>query len=369
MSRRRPLACVLAAAIAAVCACSAHPLSPGQAAGAGTAHPKAWHAPPTFPVLGADLYARSNYPTAIVRRNGQRALYYIKHTLKAASVGIAWNYYTANIHSNDVLTTSATLTAANVQMLTQMAEAEHLSVVYRPLVQVQAGLGTAGIIAPANWEGLIAPQDEAQWFTSYYNAELPYLRIAEKLHVREFITASELMFLNSSSQWPSFFSRVGKVYHGVVSYAAEQRNYFPGFGTQQLLPVHYLGLDAYPKVFVPPTATVDQLVAGWDRLFSQMPGQVLYRTALDEVGIRATENAYYHPSLWGIPGKFNETVQARWFTAACRVVEQYHMRAIYFWNVNLGNDPAHPPYPSPPTFEGKQAVQSIAGCLSIFHEA
>jgi hypothetical protein len=322
-----------------------------------------------FPVLGADLYARSNYPAATVRRNGQRALYYIKHTLKAASVGIAWNYYTPNIHSNAVLTTQATLTAANVEALTQMAEAQHLSVVYRPLVEVRAGLGVNGLINPSNWEGLIAPQDQAQWFTSYYNAELPYLRIAQKLHVREFIAGSELMFLNSSNQWPSLFARIGKVYHGVISYAAEQRNYFPGFGTQHLLGVHDLGLDAYPKIFVPPTATVQQLVAGWERLFSQMPGQVLYRTALDEVGIQAAENAYYHPSLWGVPGKFNETVQARWFTAACQVVEHYHMRGIYFWNVNLANDPTHPPYPSPPTFEGKPAAKSIAGCRAIFHEA
>ena len=172
------------------------------------------------------------------------------------------------------------------------------------------------------------------------------------------------MYLNSSGQWPSFFHRVGQVYHGMISYAAEQRNFFPGYGTQHLLKVRYYGVDAYPSIYVPPTATVGQLVAGWDRLFRGMPGPLLYQTALDEVGIRATDNAYYHPSLWGIPGKFDETVQARWFTAACHVVQQYHMRAIYFWNVNLADDPAHPPFPSPPTFEGKAAVQSIKTCLT-----
>jgi hypothetical protein len=176
------------------------------------------------------------------------------------------------------------------------------------------------------------------------------------------------MFLNSSNQWPSFLSRVRNVYHGVVSYAAEQRNYFPGFGAQHLLPVYNLGLDAYPRIFLPPTATVPQLVAKWDVLFNEMPPQVLYRTALDEVGIRATDGAYYHPSLWGINGPFDETVQARWFTAACQVVEQYHMRGIFFWNVNLGDNPAHPPFPSPPTIEGKPGAKSIPGCLATFHE-
>jgi hypothetical protein len=368
MRKRRLLLSTLAVMVM-VSACSGRPLIPSSVTSTSARPARPWHAPPRFPVLGVDLYARVNYPTAVVRRNGKRALYYIRHTLGASSVGIAWNYYVTDIHSNTVQTTKNTLTARNVRLLTKLAEAENLSVVYRPLVEVTTGLGKNGIINPSNWEGSIAPQDQAQWFDSYYNAELPYLAIAQAMHVKEFITGSELMFLNSSNQWPSFLSRVRKAYHGVVSYAAEQRNYFPGFGAQHLLPVYSYGLDAYPRIFLPPTATVPQLVAKWDALFNEMPRQVLYRTALDEVGIRATVGAYYHPSLWGIGGTFNETVQARWFTAACQVVEQYHMRGIYFWNVNLGDNPARPPFPSPPTFEGKPGAMSIPGCLAIFHEA
>jgi hypothetical protein len=364
--RSRLLPCLLTLTIT-VSACSVHPLIPASVL--ATPKPtRPWHAPPRFPVLGVGLYAKDNYPTSYVRENGRRALAYIRRTLGAASVAIAWNFYVPNIHSNNVLATRATLTVANVQLLTKMAEADHLSVVYRPLIEVSKGLKQNNLINPSNWEGLIAPQNQAEWFESYYDAELPYLKIAQALQVREFVTASELMFLNSSDQWPSFFSRVGKVYHGVVSYAAEQRNYFPGFGTQHLLAVANLGVDAYPRLFLPPTATVHQLVAGWDTLFKEVPPQVVYRTAIDEVGISATDNAYYHPSLWGIGGKFNEAVQANWFTAACQVVEQFHMRGIYFWNVNLADDPEHPPYPSPPTFEGKEGAKAISGCLGIFHE-
>ncbi|HEV2373495.1 MAG TPA: hypothetical protein VGS19_15140 [Streptosporangiaceae bacterium] len=349
-------------------ACSVHPLMPGRVTGAHSHLTGSRHAPPQFPILGVDLYAKGNYPTAFVRRNGRRALSYIKHTLGATSVGIAWNFFEPDIHSNEVRATGGTLTPANVQMLTQMAYAEHLSVEYRPLIEMQAGLGPRGLINPHNWEGFIAPQNQAQWFASYYRAELPYLQIAQRLHVREFVTGSELEFLNSSNLWPSFFRSVGAIYHGIVSYASEQRNYFPAYGAQQLLKLSYYGVDAYPQIFLPPTAQVSQLVAGWDRLFHAMSPQVLYRTALDEVGISATDDAYYHPSLWGVGGKFDETVQARWFTAVCDVVEQYHLRAIYFWNVNLADDPAHPPFPSPPTFEGKPAANSIRGCLGIFHE-
>ncbi|HEY2577816.1 MAG TPA: hypothetical protein VGI74_16035 [Streptosporangiaceae bacterium] len=350
-------------------ACSVHPLIPGSVSGAHSHPADPGHAPSQPPILGADLYSRGNYPASYVRRNGQRALSYIKNTLGASSVGIAWNFFEPDIHSNAVVSEGGTLTPANVQMLTQMAYKEHLTVEYRPLIEVAAAhLGTRGIINPQNWEGFLAPQNQAQWFASYYRAELPYLQIAQSLHVREFITGSELEFLNSSSQWPSFLRSVGTVYHGIVSYASEQRNYFPAYGGQRLLKLSDYGVDAYPEIFLPPTASVSQLVAGWDRLFRGISAPVLYRTALDEVGIRATDGAYYHPSLWGVGGKFDETVQARWFTAACDVAEQYHLRAIYFWDVNLANDPTHPPFPSPPTFEGKPAANSIRGCLGTFHE-
>jgi hypothetical protein len=350
-------------------ACSVHPLMPASVTDPQPSKASSYDGPPQSPILGVDLYSRSNYPTKFVHDNGERALSYIKNTLGASSVGISWNFFEPNIHSNSVQATADTLTPASVQMLTEMAYADHLSVEYRPLVEVQKGLGAAGLINPQNWEGFITPQNQVQWFDSYYQAELPYLRIAQQLHVREFVTGSELQFLNSStSLWTQFFKAVGLVYHGVISYASEQRNYFPAYGAQHLLKLTYYGVDAYPEIFLPPSASVNQIVAGWDRAFSGVSGKVLYHTALDEVGIRATAGAYYHPSLWGIGGTFDETVQARWFTAACDVVEQYHLRAIYFWNVNLADDPEHPPYPSPPTFEGKTGASSIKGCLGIFHE-
>jgi hypothetical protein len=369
MKRYRWRVALAAALVGVTSACGVHPLMPSSATTAQSQPKDDWHAPPRTPILGADLYSRGNFSAAELRRNGARALYYIAHTLGAKSVGIAWNFFEPQIHSNAVISEGGTLTPANVQILTQLAYADHLTVEYRPLIEVTAGLTSRGLVNPANWEGFIAPQDQARWFASYFKVELPYLQIAQRMHVREFITGSELEFLNSSSLWPSFFRRVGQVYHGIVSYSSEQRNYFPAYGAQQLLKLRYYGVDAYPGIFLPPTATVSQLVAGWDRLFRGVSPQILYRTALDEVGISATDGAYYHPSLWGVGGKFNETVQARWFTAACTVAEQFHLRAIYFWNVNLANDPTHPPFPSPPSFEGKPAQDSIRGCLGIFHEA
>ena len=50
--------------------------------------------------------------------------------------------------------------------------------------------------------------------------------MAQRLGVREFVTGTELADLNTSPLWPSFFARVSHVYHGLVSYAAWDGNYF-----------------------------------------------------------------------------------------------------------------------------------------------
>ena len=48
------------------------------------------------------------------------------------------------------------------------------------------------------------------------------------------------------------------------------------------------------------------------------------------------------------------------------MARQYHVRALYFHEVNLTDNPAHPS-PFPAFFEGKPASeQAIRGCLRIF---
>ena len=139
------------------------------------------------PVVGVDLYALSNYPPAQVEADGRGTLGYIKNVLKADAVGIVWNFYTTSRSSNAVRTTKDTLSAKNVAILTRIATQDHLLVQYRPLIFVSS--------APDPWEGKIIPSLQPSWFSSYYRAELPYLRTAQRLKVREFVTGTELAVL------------------------------------------------------------------------------------------------------------------------------------------------------------------------------
>jgi hypothetical protein len=310
---------------------------------------------PQKPVLGVDLYAQTNYSGRVVGRDGPRDLTYIRHTLGAASVGIAWNFFSPKDFSNTVRATGQTLAPAHVAYLTRRAKADHLSVEYRPLIKVQHG---------SQWDGYISPPNQARWFANYYRTLLPYLRVAQRLHVGEFVVETELERLNSSSQWPRFLRRVRRVYHGVVSYAALGTQYYPR--SRHLLPVWKYGVTAYPNMNLPDSARIPRLVQAWKQVFASVPAGIRYRTAIDETGIPALDGAYHNPARWARKGHLNETVQARFFSSECVAVKDLHLRAIYFWNVNLNDDPLRPPFPSPTTFEGKKGAKAIRGCARLF---
>jgi hypothetical protein len=363
----RPLTVLLAAALAlAGCSFSSSPISAGGTANAAALGKSDW---PVLggsrPVLGVDLYAFNNYPAAQTEADGQRTLAYIKNVLKADAVGIVWNFYAPSPYADTVSATDATLSVTNVEILTRIATQDHLLVEYRPLVMVPS--------APNHWEGLINPYPPTVWFSSYYRAELPYLRMAQQLGVREFVTASELQDMNSSPLWPSFFARVSQIYHGVISYTAWDGNYFgaaPGTSLQaatpELLSVKYLGMDMYWHMNLPAAATTAEVTAAWEALFSKVPASVLQRTAIDETGIQARAGAYPDPEDLNAPGPQSEGVQANWFTAACATVSRYHMRGVFFFKVDLTDNPAYPAK-SLSTFEGREGAAAISGCVRIFH--
>jgi hypothetical protein len=317
------------------------------------------------PVLGVDLYAPRNYTAAQVQAYGERMLAYVKNVLKADVVGIVWNFYAADLYSDAIGATGATLSASNVGILTKIAIQDHLLVEYRPLILVPS--------APNHWEGLINPYPPAKWFNNYYHAELPYLRIAQQLGVREFVAASEMQDLNNSPLWPSFFAAVSHIYHGVISYTSWDGNYFgaaPGTSFQvarpDLLPAKYLGVDMYWHMNLPAAATATEVTAAWEALFSTVSPAVLRRTAIDETGIQARAGAYSRPEDLNVPGLTSEQVQVSWFTAACDTVRRYHMRGVFFFKVDLADNPEHPAK-SLSTFEGREGAAAISECAQTLH--
>jgi len=308
------------------------------------------------PVLGVDLYSTNNYSAATTLLYAERNLTYIKTVLHANAVGILWNLYAPSRTSNVVQAKKSSLTAANVDIVIKVAKSMGLKVQLRPLIFVPSH--------PVNpWEGLIVPPDPKKWFKNYFNTLYPYIKVAQKEHVNEFVTATEMHMLNNSPLWGPFFKRVGKTYHGVVSYAAFWGDYLPPKG--HLEPVRLFGMDMYKALNLKYNAPLAHVVSVWESVFHGMPAAVLKRTQLDEEGIAARRGAYKRPPNLGTPGIKDEQVQANWFTAACRTVVKYHMRGVYFFKVNLADNTLHPT-DALSVFEGRKGARAIAACAKLF---
>jgi len=282
-----------------------------------------------------------------------RMLSYIKDTLHATAVGIVWAFYAASQQSDMVQSTpTGTLSAQNVAILTRIAQADGLEVEYRPLIYVTG--------APARWEGRLVPTNPTIWFAEYLHVEVPYLTDAQRLGVKEVVAATEMHYLNPSARWSGFFTRVANVYHGTVSYAAWDGDYFH----RRILPTNEVGMDMYKPLPLPVDASIAQVTAAWEQAFSKIPSALLRRTTIDETGIAARAGAYQNPPALWMAGTLDQKVQYSWYIAACNTIRHYHMRGVYFWKVDLADDPAHPTT-ALSVFEGRQGAGAISECARI----
>lgn len=353
---RRAVTAVMAGLLVFAAGCGGHPLLPSSVV---SPTPTATVAPVDHgaPILGVDLYSQQDYDLATVRTYGERNLTYIKDTLRAQSVGLIWNLYSPSTTSDAVSQTRISLTPADVATLTRQAYRLGMSVEYRPVIRI-------GVGPDWTWEGHLDPQSRQAWFASLFSAEAPYLRLAQRLHVRAFVVGTELQQLAGSAYWQAFLARVRSVYHGTVTYAS----YEPEYATKQpiLPPTSQYGVDAYPDVNLPPTASIGQLTAAWESYFGQASPAVLANTTIEEIGIPARDGAYHHPSVWSVGGRRNPLVQVRWFKTACDVAFHYHMLGIYFYEVNLSENPKLAPQ-FPAFFENTPGAQAIRACRTIFH--
>ena len=308
------------------------------------------------PVVGVNLYAVNNYTAAVTRADGERTLSYIKNTLHASAVDLVWNLYSPGYYSNSIVTNrKTTLTAANIAILTKIAQGDGLDVEYRPLIFVE----TKG----NNWEGLLEPSNPTKWFDSYYAQNLPYLEMAQKYHINEYVIGTEMKRLSPAKQWKSFLAKSARIFRGQISYAQNQSVYFPP-GTD-LPPTTLTGVDMYePLKNVSAGASLSKVEAAYDKFFAEMPASILRRSAIQETGIEARAGAYQEPPNLTLTGPLDPAIQYNWFTAGCEAAKRFHLRAIFFWKVDLADNPAHPAS-SLSTWEGRLGAEAISRCASI----
>jgi 4-amino-4-deoxy-L-arabinose transferase-like glycosyltransferase len=310
-------------------------------------------AAPARPLVGIDVAANARYPLPAVRRYGQRVMTYIHSRLHAQAAGIIWDLCTPTFHASKIR--PCTLTPAAVAILAGQAHAHGLQVQLRPLIRVGPPAGWNN--PDRSWEGHIRPADPRAWFTSLERAERPYLRILATIPGAQFVIGTELTKIVNSPRWQPFIRQAQALCGCQVSIAVQDHQYKWGV----VPPVPNPGVDWYPHMTLPATATQAAVTRTWEASLAAIPPHRLARTYLDEESIRGTAGAYHHPEQWGVGGPPAPQVQARYFTAACQTANHYHMRGLYFYMIPLNDDPASPD-PFPAYFIGNQGAKAISDC-------
>jgi hypothetical protein len=264
--------------------------------------------------------------------------------LGANSIALAFPLYTSSVTSNVV---AERLVCGNrnyqspppglLASIVQLAHEAGLQVLLRPLIDQEALFRES----PKDWRGILAPTNLSLWFRSYEHAIKPYLVMAQTNHVEHVAIESELNSIADATNWAAVIAASKAIYKGDLVF-----NYSWDTPTiKRWRPNTSLGIDTYPVVTdVSTSQTPAQLLGQWDHLLRTNPDYVvplLSRVTIDEIGIPAQVGAYVEPFAGSLPlatHPFNQSVQLRWFTAACAFMKQHAMRGIYFFGPWIGSD-------------------------------
>lgn len=324
-------------------------------------------------VKGIDTYFTYNCQTAnqIQQYAATEVAQY--KALGATSIGIGFPVYTSSVTSNKVYaeyscpsTKYQSPPPGILAIVVQAAHAAGLQVLIRPMVDQE------NLFAEANgdWRGVLRPKNVGLWFDNYWSMLKPYLEMAQNMHVEDVVLETELDSLAHYSNWAGIIRISRQVYAGTLIW-----NYSWNTAARKVLRRYTsFGIDAYPKVGLPATATPRQLVRQWNSLLETHTAYLvpnIAATTINEIGIPAQNGAYSAPWKGALQPlsshKFNQQIQANWFTAACMFVKQHKMRGIYFWGPWLT---AHQgsmytaPNPSQPSNIQPQGAAAIKACFT-----
>ena len=362
-TRRHQGRLILGAAVLAVlttgCTAAAHMVTLEQTEVPSSAHSSLPSAParlPSVPVRlpafqrGVDIDAYT-YPGQDIAAAAAADVAYIK-SLHANSVSISFPFFMAGPSSSAVYTKNSTPSPAQLAVLVNDAEAAGLYVSIRPLLD-ESTLGRSRV----HW----SPDDPAAWFASYRRFLLPYAAMTEREKVPEFIVGAEFSTFEASPHWNVLDKALKRSFHGALGCSNNWGSQdLAGNGSGTAFAGNCgNGVRESIDVYAPQNGN---LLAGWEAFDSSLPRG----TVETEVGIDAIAGAYKRPYQheWTAATSLDTSVQAHWFTAACRAAAKEHLGGIYFWPLAFSNHPATGPTL---TYQGQWAGgaggQAIAQCF------
>ncbi|WP_405613648.1 hypothetical protein OG292_14500 [Streptomyces sp. NBC_01511] len=291
---------------------------------------KVWK--PGMPQWGVQIYwedePKSQSDEFIEGQARKQAKYLIG--LGANSVSLSFPFYTGGPTSNTLSAGPKTPSPQRVDRVLRVFREAGLRVTVRPLMDEKS------LKPPKGWRGNIDPASRSAWFASYEDFLTPYLKTAEKRKATTFVVGTELNSMEGEAGWSSLVGSAEKKFSGEISYDANWDNYVRG---RIDMPVSHLGVDAYFPIKVPDSASVDTLVDGWNTWLDKKSTGPLPKIVIAEAGIGAMDGAYHAPGDFYTKDTVNLKVQANWYKAVCRVVEQRRMGGVYWWSIHFQDDP------------------------------
>jgi hypothetical protein len=305
--------------------------SAGTPAGPRPAQP--WQ--PGRPQLGVQVYW-VDVPTdtpEVLRRKAQRVLDHIVG-LESNSVSISFPFYTRTITSSAVVTDHRTPSPERLAAVVDEAQRSGLRVTIRPLLDEQNLMD----IDSRNWRGLLDPADRDAWFVSYREFLTPYLRVAQQQRVQTVVLGAELNMLQSDRRWAELVEYARGIYGGELGYAANWDAYTSAAVS---IPVDTVGIDAYPRLGLPPTASAAEMELAWRNWLRQAVPAGQAAVPLYELGAAAEARTLDNPAVPHRTGaRLDEGVQNRWLGAACAAARDHGLAGVYLWKIELDVDPA-----------------------------
>jgi hypothetical protein len=290
---------------------------------------------PGMPQWGVQTYWEENRQQSDAFIEGKaRSLADYLVGLHANSVSVSFPFYTGGISSTTISRGVKTPSPQRLAKVLRVFNDAGFRITIRPIMDEKS------LNPPKGWRGNIEPASRDAWFVSYFKFLAPYLRAAAISKVATVVVGTELNSMEGDPRWKSLVAKSEKIYSGEVAYDSNWDKYVSGHID---MPVDYLGVDAYFPVKVPDTAPVRTLVKGWNTWLDKKAPGPLPRIVFSEAGIGAMNGAYHAPGDFYTRRAVNPKIQANWYTAVCKVVQERKMSGVYWWSIYFDDDPNTPP--------------------------
>ncbi|PWT87545.1 MAG: hypothetical protein C5B54_12175 [Acidobacteria bacterium] len=152
-------------------------------------------------------------------------------------------------------------------------------------------------VAHDSWPGRIEFDNEAgwnEWFENYEAWIIHYALLSEMIHVDQLCIGTELVetTLQKPERWRELISKVRKIYHGPIVYAANWGKEFEGIKFWDQL--DYIGLDNYYPVRRDASDNIDQMRSMFNKqrdMIRNVSAQFGKPVLFTEIGYHATDGA------------------------------------------------------------------------------